>query len=146
MISGVCPTDCRRILPSLTGHGKAVSADGTGAVHHEPREGLEVQPELTDVVDHLVDGEGAGGGAAGFVAAGVCGVPDVGGVGGYRGATGGGGDDTAHPEPGGTFAVSAASICGALRAGVAGPVGGGGAGPGALLVGELDDGEEGEGL
>ena len=144
MISCVCPTDCRRILPRLTGHSKAVGADGTGAVHHEPREGLEVQSELTDVVGHLVDGEGAGGGAAGFVPAGVGGVPDVGGVGGDRGATAGGGDDAAHPEPGRTFAVSAASFGGALRGGVAGPVGGRGAGSGALLVGELDDGEEGE--
>ena len=92
MISCVCPTDCRRIFPSLTGHSKAVGADGTGAVHHEPREGLEVQPELTDVVGDLVDGEGAGGGAAGFVPAGVARVPDVGRVGGDRGATGGGGE------------------------------------------------------
>ena len=146
MVSGVGPADCWRILPRLARHGEAVSADGTGGVDHEPGEGLEVQPELADVVGDLLDGEGAGGGTAGLVAAGVGGVPDVGRVGGDRGATAGGGDDAAHPEPGGTLAVSAASLGGALRAGVAGPVGRGGAGSCALLVGELDDGEQGQRL
>ena len=146
MISCVGPTDCWWINSRLAFHCERVRTDSSRRVYHEPGEGLEVEPELADVVRHLVDGEGAGGGAAGLVAAGVGGVPDVGGVGGDRGATGGGGDDTAHTEPGRTFPVSAATLGGALRAGVAGPVGGGGARPCALLVGELDDGEEREGL
>ena len=53
---------------------------------------------------------------------------------------------TAHSKPSSTVTVSTSSLSRALRAGVAGPVGGGGARPRALLVGELDDGEEGEGL
>ena len=53
---------------------------------------------------------------------------------------------TADSEARGTVAVSAAPLGGALRAGVAGAVGGAGAGGRALLVGELDDGEQGEGL
>jgi len=99
VVSGVGSADCWRILPRLARHGEAVSADGTGGVDHEPGEGLEVQPELADVVGDLLDGEGAGGGTAGLVAAGVGGVPDVGRVGGDRGAAAGGGDDAAHPEP-----------------------------------------------
>ena len=112
----------------------------------KPRECLEVQSELTDVSGDLVEGEGAGGGTGGGVAAGVAGVPDVGGVGGDGGPTGAAVDDTAHSKPSSAVTISTAALSGALRAGVAGPVGGGGAGSGALLVGELDDGEEGEGL
>ena len=91
VISRVGPTDCWWILPSLTGHGKGVGADRAGGVDHEPGEGLEVQPQLANIIRDLVDGEGAGGGRAGFVAAGVGGVPDVGRVGGDGGAAGGGG-------------------------------------------------------
>ena len=53
---------------------------------------------------------------------------------------------TADSKPGSTVPVSTPALSRALRAGVAGTVGGGGAGSRALLVGELDDGEEGEGL
>ena len=53
---------------------------------------------------------------------------------------------TADSEARGTVAVSAAPLGGALRAGVAGAVGRAGAGGRALLVGELDNGEQGEGL
>ena len=146
VISCVGATDCRRILPGLSGHSEGVSTDSSRGVDHEPGEGLEVEPELADVLRHLVDGEGAGGGAARLVAAGVGGVPDVGRVGGDGGATAGAEDDAAHPEPGRTFSVSGAAFGGALRAGEAGPVGRAGACSGALLVGELDDGEEGQGL
>ena len=53
---------------------------------------------------------------------------------------------TADSEARGTVPVSAAPLGGALRAGVAGAVGGARAGGRALLVGELHDGEQGEGL
>ena len=65
---------------------------------------------------------------------------------GVAGPVGGGVDHTAHSKPSSTVTISASALSGALRAGVAGPVGGGGARPCALLVGELDDGEEREGL
>ena len=53
---------------------------------------------------------------------------------------------TAHSEAGSTVAIRAAPLGGALRAGVACAVGGARAGGRALLVGELHDGEQGEGL
>ena len=53
---------------------------------------------------------------------------------------------TADSEARGTVAISAAPLGGALRAGVAGAVGGARAGGRALLVGELHDGEQGERL
>ena len=146
MVAGVGATDGGGVHPRLPSRGKVVHTTepaGPGVVTSHR---LEVQPELTHIRAHLVDSVGAGAGAGGGVGARVVWVPDVGRVGGDRGATAGGGDDAAHPEPGGTLAVSAASLGGALRAGVAGPVGRGGAGSCALLVGELDDGEEGEGL
>ena len=114
MISCVGPTDCWWINSRLAFHCERVRTGSSRRVHHEPGEGLEVEPELADVVRHLVDGEGAGGGAAGLVAAGVGGVPDVGRVGGYGGATAGGRDHTAHPEPGRTFPVPAAPLGGAF--------------------------------
>ena len=55
-------------------------------------------PQLTDIIRHLVDGEGACSGGRGGEGAGVARVPDVGDVGRQRGATGGGGDDAAHSE------------------------------------------------
>ena len=53
---------------------------------------------------------------------------------------------TADAEAGSAVSVRAAALGRALRAGVAGAEGGGGAGRGALLVRELDDGEQGEEL
>ena len=53
---------------------------------------------------------------------------------------------TADSEARSTVAISAATLGGALRAGVAGAVGGAGAGGRALLVRELDDGEQRESL
>ena len=127
MISCVGPTNCRRILPGLSGHSEGVSTDSSRGVDHEPGEGLEVEPELADVVRHLVDGEGAGGGAARLVAAGVGGVPDVGRVGGDGGATGGGGNDTADSKPSSAVPISTPTLGGAFRGRVAGAVGAGGA-------------------
>ena len=102
------------------------------------------KPQLADVVGRFSDGEGACSPGCGGVGAGVARVPDVGGVGGDGGPAGGGRDDAADSEACSTVTVRGSSFRGALRAGHAGPEGGGGAGPGALLVGELDDGEEGE--
>ena len=53
---------------------------------------------------------------------------------------------TAHSEASSTVSIRAAPLGGALRAGVACAVGGARAGGRALLVGELHDGEQGEGL
>ena len=146
MIACVGSTDGGRVHSSLPSHGQGVVARPSSGGGGEPGECLEVQSELADVIRDLVEGVGAGGGTGGRVAAGVSRVPDVGGVGGDGGATGGGVDHTAHSEPSSTVAISAAALGRALRAGVAGPVGGGGAGARALLVRELDDGEEREGL
>ena len=110
VISCVGPTDCRRILPGLSGHSEGVRTDSSRGVDHEPSEGLEVEPELADVLRHLVDGEGAGGGAARLVAAGVGGVPDVGRVGGDDGAAGRGVDHTADAETRGTVPVRAPAL------------------------------------
>ena len=101
---------------------------------------------MTYIRRFFADSISAGGGTRGGVAAGVSRVPDVGGVGGDGGPTGGGVDDTAYSEPSSAVSVSTAALGRTLRAGVASPVGGGGAGARALLVGELDDGEEREGL
>ena len=146
MIACVRATDRRRVHSRLSSHGEGVVTVSSSGGGRKPGEGLEVQPELTDVSGDLVEGEGAGGGTGGGVAAGVARVPDVGRVGGDGGATGGGVDHTADTEPSSAVTISTAALSGALRAGVAGPVRGGGACPGTLLIGELDNGEEGEGL
>ena len=137
MVAGVGATDGGGVHVSSSSHGQGVLAGSVG--FRKSRHGLEVQPQLADVVGHLGEGVGTGGGTGGRVAAGIARVPDVGGVGGDSAATGGGGDHTAYSKSGGTVPVSSSSLGGALRAGVAGTVGAGGAGPGALLVGELDD-------
>ena len=82
---------------------------------------------MADIGRGFVEGVGAGGGAARSVAAGIARVPDVGGVGGDGGPTGAAVDDTAHPEPSSAVTVSTSSFSRTLRAGIAGPVGGGGA-------------------
>ena len=110
MVSCVGPTDCWWINSRLAFHCERVRTDSSRRVYHEPGEGLEVEPELADVVRHLVDGEGAGGGAAGFVPAGVGGVPDVGRVGGDDGAAGRGVDHTADAETRGTVPVRAPAL------------------------------------
>ena len=99
---------------------------------------------MADIGRGFVEGVGAGGGAARSVAAGIARVPDVSGVGGDGGPTGTAVYDTAHSEPRSAVTISSAALRRTLGGGVAGTVGGGGAGSCALLVGELDDGEEGE--
>ena len=87
-----------------------VVTESDGGCRDKPRECLEVQPELTDVSRDLVEGEGAGGGAGGRVAAGVARVPYVGGVGGDGRATGGAVDHTAHSEPSGAVTISTSAL------------------------------------
>ena len=144
MVACVCATDGGGVDSCLACHGQGVVTGASCGRGGEPGESLEVQPELTDVSGDLVEGVGAGGGTGSRVAAGVSRVPDVGGVGGDGGATSRAGNHTAHSKPRGTVSVSSAALRRALRPGVAGPECGGGARPRTLLVGELDDGEEGE--
>ena len=123
---------------------KGVIAVPRVTASHHARESLKIQPQLTDVIRHLADGVLARPGAAHSVGAGVARVPDVGGVGGDGGATCGGADDAADSKSSSTAAIGATSLGRALRAGEAGAIGGGGAGGCALLVGKLDNGEQGE--
>ena len=60
---------------------------------------------MTDVPRGLVDGECARSRASGGVGPGVARVTYVGQVGGDGGPTGGGGDHTAHSEPGSAGAI-----------------------------------------
>ena len=106
----------------------------------------EEEPQLTDVVRALSYSEGASSPSGRRVCAGVARVPDVRGVGGDGGAAGGGGDDAADPEARGTGAGGRPASAAALGGGVAGPVGVGGGRADALVVGELDDVEQGEKL
>ena len=94
VISSVGPTDDRRVLASLSSSSHVVRTGTNGSGGGKPREGLEVKPQLADVIGHLVEGEGTGASCGGGVGAGVVGVPDVGGVGGEGAATGGGVDNT----------------------------------------------------
>ena len=144
MVAGVGATDGWGVHPRLPSRGKVVHTTepaGPGVVTSHR---LEVQPELTHIRAHLVDSVGAGAGAGGGVGARVVWVPDVGRVGGDDGAAGRGVDHAADAEPRGTVPIRAPALGRALRAGVARPVGRAGAGSGALLVGELDDGEQGK--
>ena len=144
MIACVSSADRWRVNSCLPLHCQGVVTKSGSCRSGETRECLEVQPQLADIVRGLVEGVGTGGGTGGGVAAGVSRVPDVGGVGGDGGATSRAGNHTAHSKPRGTVSVSSAALRRALRAGVAGPECGGGARPRTLLVGELDDGEQGE--
>ena len=81
---------------------------------------------MADIVRGFADGEGTTSCTARSVAAGVSRVPDVGGVGGDGGTTGAAIDDTAHSKPSCAVSVSTSALSRTLRAGVAGPVGGGG--------------------
>ena len=133
MIARVGATDSGRVHACLSSHSQfviAISCSGGGG---KPGEGLEVQPQLTDVIRHLAEGVCAGGSTGGGVAAGVVRVPDVGGVGGDGGTTGGAVDHTADTEASSTVTISTASLGRALRAGVAGAVGGARAVSSALL-------------
>ena len=103
----------------------------------------DLEPQLADVVGHFSNSEDAGASSSWSEGAGVARVPDVRGVGGDGGVAGGGGDDAADTEAGGTGAGGRSASAAALGGGVAGPVGVGGCAD-ALVVGELDDVEQGE--
>ena len=94
VVSSVGATDDRRVLASLSSSSHVLRAGTNGSGGGKPGEGLEVKPQLADVIGHLVEGEGTGASCGGGVGAGVVGVPDVGGVGGEGAATGGGVDNT----------------------------------------------------
>ena len=101
-------------------------------------------PQLTDVIWDLIYGDGATSSTGWCEGTGVSRVPDVGDVVGDRGTTGGGGAHTADTEPSGAGPAGWARPAAALRGGVAGPGDRGGAGAGALVIGELDHAEQGE--
>jgi len=126
VIASVGPTDRGRVHACLSSHGQGVVTRPCSRRGGESRESLEIQPQLTDVIGHLAEGVGAGGGTGGCVAAGVPRVPDVGGVGGDSSATGGGVDHTADSKASSTVTISTPSLSRALRAGVASSVGAGG--------------------
>ena len=94
VVSSVGATDDRGVLAGLASSSHVVRASANGSGGGKPGEGLEVKPQLADVIGHLVEGEGAGASCGGGVGAGVVGVPDVGGVGGEGASTGGGVDNT----------------------------------------------------
>ena len=103
---------------------------------------LKCFPQLTNVIRHLSYCGGAGPCGGGRVAAGVSRVSDVGVVGGDRGPTGGGRDHTADTEPSSAGPTGRSRPAGALRGGVAGPCRRGGAGAGAVFIGELHHAEQ----
>ena len=146
MVASVGATNGRGVHSSLSSCSKVIhTTESTGAgvvTSHR----LEIQPQLTHVITDLVDSVGACARTAGGVRAGIAGIPDVGGVGGDDAATGGAVDHTADTKTSSTVTIRATSLGCALRAGVARAIGGGGAGRSALLVRELDDGEQGEAL
>ena len=94
MVVSVGAADAGRVLASLASSSHVVRAGANGSGGGKPGEGLEVKPQLADVIGHLVEGEGTGASCGGGVGAGVVGVPDVCGVGGDGGAAGGSGNNT----------------------------------------------------
>ena len=146
MVASVGAANGRGVHSSLSSSSKVIhttESTGAGVVTSHC---LEVQPQLTHIITDLVDSVGACARTAGGVRAGVAGIPDVGGVGGDDAATGGAVDDAADTKASSTVSIRAASLGCALGAGVTRAIGGGGAGRSALLVRELDDGEQGEAL
>ena len=117
MIACVSSTDRWGVHSSLPSHGQGVVARPSSGGGDEPRECLEVQSELADIVRDFADAEGTTSCTARRVAAGVSRVPDVGGVGGDGGTTGGGVDHTANSESSSTVAISTAALSRALGAG-----------------------------
>ena len=101
---------------------------------------------MANVILHFLDSVGTCSGTGGGVGAGIVGVPDVGCVGGDARAAGRGCDHTTDSEPSRTVSIRGAPLGCALGAGVTSAVGRGGAGGCALLVGELDNREQGESL
>ena len=111
VIACVSATDGRRVHPCLSSHGQGVVAGSSG-----DRGGkcLKVQSKLADIVRLLAEGECAGGGTGGRVAAGVARVPHVGGVGGDGRATGGAVEHTADSKASSTVAITTSSLRSAL--------------------------------
>ena len=114
MVASVRSTDSWGIFACLASGFEYGCCAGSGSGGGVAGHGLEVKSELADVIRGLVNGEGASSRAGGSVAAGVSRVPDVGVVGGYSGAAGGGGDHAAHSEPCGTVSSRRSSSGGAL--------------------------------
>ena len=110
VIACVSSTDRWGIHSCLASHCQGVVTRPGSCGGDKPRERLEVQSELTDIIRDLADTEGTTASTAGGVAAGVARVPDVGGVGGDGGATGASVDHTADTKPGSTVAISTSSL------------------------------------
>lgn len=138
MISCVSATDSRGVLPCLASHSQIVGAHAHRGGGGQAGHGGEVQPELTDIIRYLPYCEYTAASGGWCVGAWIVRVTQVGGVGGDCGAAGGGGDDAANSKASSAVTICRPSFAGALRRGVAGPVGGAGARGGTNLIGELN--------
>ena len=123
VVISVCSTDNGRVLASLSSSCHVVRAGTDRSRGGKPREGLEIKPQLTNIIRYLWDdfnkkirpplhlyhyfrtifflfksflryGEGARTSGARGVGAGIVWISDVGGVGLDAGAAGRGGDHT----------------------------------------------------
>ena len=133
-------------MSSCSRNLKVIHTTSSTGASVEPGHGLEIQPQLANVIWHLLDSVGTCSSTGRCVGTWIVRVSDVGCICGDAGAASWGCDDTAHSESSSTVSIRWATLGCALWAGVTGAIGGGGAGGCALLVGELDNGEQGESL
>ena len=146
VVSCICSTNGWGIMSSCSRNLKVIHTTSSTGASVEPSHGLEIQPQLANVIWHLLDSVGTCSSTGRCVGTWIVGVSDVGCICGDAGAASWGCDDTAHSESSSTVSIRWSSLGCALWAGVTGAIGGGGAGGCALLVGELDNGEQGESL
>jgi len=140
VVSSISPTNCRRIDACLTCGRKLVTAYAICLI--KARNGLEINPELANVVRAFVHFDFAASGGGRGVGAGVVGVPDVTGVGRDSGTTCVGSYQAANSKSCGTVAISRAALLSTLRGGVARAVCGGRTRSCAASIWKLDNGEE----
>ena len=92
----ISSTNVRRILASLSSRSQVIWTHASRA-GGEPRECLEIQPQLANIIRDFAEGEGTRPARGRGVGAGVVWISDVGGVGGDGAAAGRGGDHTWTP-------------------------------------------------
>ena len=146
MISSVSSTYCWWVISSLSFDHKVIDTTSPACTSVESIKCLEIKPQLTHISRHFIDCIWTCAGTANSVGAWIVWISDVSCICRDWCTACWCCDDTADSKSSSTVSIRASTLCCTLRAGVTGPIGGAGTGGCALLVGELDNGEQGESL
>ena len=105
VVSCVCSTNGWGIISSCSRDLKVIHSTSSTGASVEASHGLEIQPQLANVIRDLLEGVSTCSSTGWGVGTGIVRIPDVGCICGDAGAASGGGDHTANSKASGTVSI-----------------------------------------